>query len=348
MSARAYLDWNATAPLRPGARAAMLAALDAVGNPSSVHGEGRAARAIVERAREQVAAAFGAAAAEIVFTSGATEAAALGLAGRRLTGAAVEHDCVAAWVDLRLPTDRDGRVTVADPARSVLQAANSEMGVVQELPPGLAFVDAVQAAGKIRFAFDRSGAEMAILSAHKLGGPMGVGALVLRPGTEVTAALRGGGQEMGRRAGTENVAGIAGFGAAAAAAADELAAGAWEAVAEIRDILENALASAAEEIIFVGNAAPRLPNTSCFAVPGWKGETQVMQMDLAGFAVSAGSACSSGKVRHGRVLGAMGFAPEVAGSAIRVSIGPATARRKVLAFASAWEREYRRFRRRAA
>jgi cysteine desulfurase len=348
MSARVYLDWNATAPLRPEARAAMLAALDAVGNPSSVHAEGRAAQAIVARAREQLAAAVGAAAGEIVFTSGATEAAALALAGRGLAGAAVEHDCVAAWVELRLPTDRDGLVTVVDPGRSVLQAANSETGVVQELRPGLAFVDAVQAAGKLPFAFDASGAAMAALSAHKLGGPKGVGALVLRPGTEVAPTLRGGGQEMGRRAGTENVVGIAGFGAAAAAAAAELAAGTWDAVAEVRNLLEAALASVALDITFAGRAARRLPNTSCFAVPGWKGETQVMQMDLAGHAVSAGSACSSGKVRPSRVLGAMGFGPEVAGSAIRVSIGPTTTREAVLAFAGVWEREYRRFRRKAA
>jgi cysteine desulfurase len=313
-----------------------------------VHAEGRAARAIVERARAQVAAAVGAAAGEVAFTSGATEAAALGLAGRGLSGAAVEHDCVAAWIDPVLAVDGAGRVAVAEPGETALQAANSETGVVQDLPHGLGFVDAVQAVGKVAFAFDWSGAEMAALSAHKLGGPKGVGALVLRPGTELAPALRGGGQEMGRRAGTENVVGIAGFGAAAEAAAAELAAGVWDGVAEIRDILENALASVAEDIIFVGKAARRLPNTSCFAVPGWKGETQVMQMDLAGFAVSAGSACSSGKVRPSRVLGAMGYGPEVAGCAIRVSIGPATGREDVLAFGGEWEKHYRRFRRKAA
>lgn len=347
MGARLYLDWNATAPLRPEARAAMVAAMDAVGNPSSVHGEGRAARAIVERARAQVAAATGCGAGEVVFTSGATEAAALALAGRGLSGAEVEHDCVAAWVDPALPVDADGLVTVADPAASVLQAANSETGVLQELPPGLACVDAVQAVGKVPFAFDWSGARTAIVSAHKLGGPKGVGALLLAPGAEAVSTIRGGGQESGRRAGTENVIGIAGFGAAAEAAAREVAAGAWEAVAELRNILEEALASTAPELTLVGKAAPRLPNTSAFAVAGWKGETQVMQMDLAGFAVSAGSACSSGKVRASRVLAAMGLGT-VAGDAIRVSIGPGTTRDEILAFAGAWERQYRRFRARAA
>lgn len=346
--ARVCLDWNATAPLRPEARAAMAAAMDVVGNPSSVHAEGRAARAVVERARAQVAEATGCAAGDVVFTSGATEAAALALAGRGFVGAAVEHDCVAAWVEAALSVDADGRVTVAEPGRSVLQAANSETGVVQALPEGLACVDAVQAVGRVPFAFDWTGARAAMVSAHKLGGPKGIGALLLAPGAEVAPVLKGGGQEMGRRAGTENVVGIAGFGAAIAAAARDLAAGLWEEVAERRNILEAALVSAASSTIFVGKAAPRLPNTSCFAVPGWRGETQVMQLDLDGFAVSAGSACSSGKVRASRVLAAMGLDAATAASAIRVSIGPATTREEVLAFAGAWERHYRRFRARAA
>lgn len=348
MTARVYLDWNATAPLRPEARAAMAAAMDVVGNPSSVHAEGRAARAVIERARAQVAAAFGAAPDQVVFTSGATEAAAMALAGRGYLGAAVEHDCVAAWVEAALPVDADGRVSVAEPARSVLQAANHETGVVQEPPQGLALIDAVQAAGKVPFAFGWTGAAAAILSAHKIGGPKGVGALLLRDGVELEARLRGGGQEQGRRAGTENLVGIAGFGAAAEAAARDLADGVWESVTELRNILESALEAGAPGTIFVGNASDRLPNTSCVATPGWKAETQVMQMDLAGFAVSAGSACSSGKVRTSRVLGAMGFGPEAAGSAIRISLGPTTTRDEAVAFAGVWEKNHRRFRQRAA
>ena len=348
MTPRTYLDWNASAPLRAEARAAMLAAMEAVGNPSSVHAEGRAARAIVERARAQVAEAFGVGAGEVVFTSGATEAAALGLAGRGLKAAGIEHDCVAVWCEAVLPVDGEGRVAVAEPAASALQAANSETGVVQDLPPGLGFVDAVQAAGKLPFGFDWSGAAMAAISAHKFGGPKGVGALLLAPGVEVVPGLRGGGQERGRRAGTGNVMGIAGMGAAAAAAAAELAAGVWDGVAHLRDILEKALASAASDTIFVGKGGRRLPGTSCFAVPGWKADTQVMQMDLAGFAISAGSACSSGKVRSGRVLEAMGFGREVAHSAVRVSLGPASTEAEVMAFAGAWERHYRRFRAKAA
>jgi cysteine desulfurase len=343
-----YLDWNATAPLRPEARAAMLAAMALVGNPSSVHAEGRAARAAVETARAQVAEATGCLAGEVVFTSGATEGAALALGGRGFEGAAVEHPCVAAWIAPVLPVDRDGRVAVRDPARSVLQAANGETGVVQALPSGLACIDAAQAVGRIPFGFDWTGARTALVSSAKLGGPKGTGALLLAPGEDPEPRLRGGGQERGRRAGTENILGIVGMGAAAAAAVADLASGRTAELAALRDLLEEALASAAPDLIFFGKGAPRLGNTSAFALPGWRSETQVMQMDLAGFAVSAGSACSSGKIRPSGVLTAMGYGPEVATSALRVSIGPGTPREGLLAFAAAWERQYRRFRARAA
>ncbi|MGC9370953.1 MAG: cysteine desulfurase family protein [Paracoccaceae bacterium] len=345
---RVYLDWNATAPLRPEARAAMIAAMDVVGNPSSVHAEGRAAKALVEKARAQVAAAFGAEGADVVFTSGATEAAALALAGRGLHGSPVEHDAVGAWVEPDLPVTPEGRVEVAEPARSVLQLANSETGVVQQLPEGLALSDMTQAFGKLPLAFNWSGADMALISAHKLGGPKGVGALVLKRGLDVEARIRGGGQEMGRRSGTENVIGIAGFGAAAERAARDLAEGLWEPVAEKRDLLETAIADGAKQTIFVGKGAARLPNTSCMVTPGWKGETQVMQMDLAGFAVSAGSACSSGKVKPSRVLEAMGFDADAAASALRVSIGPGTTEDEILRFAETWLAQHAKFRARAA
>ena len=347
-SERAYLDWNASAPLRPEARAAMIAAMDLVGNPSSIHAEGRAAKALLERARGQVAAAFGAEGVDVIFTSGATEAAALALAGRGYLGAPLEHDAVRAWIDERLAVGRDGRVAVAEPARSVLQAANSETGILQDLPEGLALVDATQAFGKLPFAFNWSGAEMAIISAHKIGGPKGVGALVVKRGTEIAARIRGGGQEMGRRAGTENLVGIAGFGAAAEAAMRDLDAGLWDEVREKRDFLEERLASGANMIIFVGKGGARLPNTSCFAVPGWKNETQVMQMDLAGFAISAGSACSSGKTRQSPVLLAMGYGEEVARGAVRVSIGPGTTMDEIERFADAWLAACEKHRARAA
>lgn len=345
---RVYLDHNATAPLRAEARDAMIVAMDVVGNPSSVHAEGRATKGVIERARAQVAEAFGAGEADIVFTSGATEAAALALAGRGLAGSGVEHDCVRAWVDESLVVDAAGQVAVRAPGTSVLQAANSETGIVQYLPQGLAVSDAVQAFGKLPFSFAWSGAQMALVSAHKLGGPKGVGALVLQRGLDLDARIRGGGQEMGRRSGTENVIGIAGFGAAAQAALRDLNAGVWERVAKLRNILEKAIEARSKEIILVGKDTSRLPNTLCVIAPGWKGETQVMAMDLAGFAISAGSACSSGKVKSSRVLQAMGYSEGEAACAIRVSLGPSNSEEDVLRFSEAWCTAYEKYRARAA
>ncbi|WP_323764185.1 cysteine desulfurase family protein [Marinovum sp.] len=345
---RVYLDHNATAPLCEAARAAMVKAMDVVGNPSSVHSEGRRAKGLIETARRQLAEALGAGEADIVFTSGATEAAALALAGRGLVSGGIEHDCVGAWTEDALAVDGAGRVTVADPARTALQVANSETGILQELPTGLALTDAVQAFGKLPFSFAWSGAEMALVSAHKLGGPKGVGALVLQRGLDITAQIRGGGQEMGRRSGTENVIGIAGFGAAAAQAVRDLEAGVWERVAELRNILEKAIEAREKEIILVGKSTSRLPNTLCLIAPGWKGETQVMAMDLAGFAISAGSACSSGKVKSSRVLRAMGYGEQEAACAIRVSLGPSNTEDDVLRFAEAWCTAYEKHRARAA
>ncbi|MFN7223573.1 MAG: cysteine desulfurase family protein [Paracoccaceae bacterium] len=344
---RLYLDWNATTPLRAEARDAMLAAMDVVGNPSSVHAEGRAAKALIERARAQVASALGADGADIIFTSGATEAAALACAGRDLACAEVEHEAVAAWCDPLLPVDAAGRIEARVPRESAVQLANSETGVIQTLPEGLALSDLTQAFGKIPVAFNWLGCDMGLVSAHKLGGPKGVGALVLRRGLDVTAQLRGGGQEMGRRAGTENLIGIAGFGAAAEAAARDLANGVWDEVAEIRNILDSALSELANNTISVGKEVSRLPNTICLIAPGWKGETQVMAMDLAGYAVSAGSACSSGKVRASRVLRAMGYDDGLAAQAIRISIGPGTTRDDVLRFAEIWAAAYAKARMRA-
>jgi cysteine desulfurase len=345
---RLYLDWNATAPLRPEAKAAMIAAMEVVGNPSSVHAEGRAAKGLLEKSRAKIAAALGADGADIVFTSGATEAASLACAGRGLVCAGVEHDAVAAWCDVSLPVDAQGRVVVEDPARTALQLANSETGILQDLPQGLAVSDLTQAFGKVPFAFNWLGCDMGLVSAHKLGGPKGIGALVVRQGIEVPPQLKGGGQEMGRRAGTENLIGIAGFAAAAEAAARDLAAGVWDEVAELRNILESELSAQANETISVGNGLPRLPNTLCLIAPGWRGETQVMAMDLAGIAVSAGSACSSGKVRASRVLTAMGYDPALAGQAIRVSIGPGVTKDDVLRFAGVWTAAYAKARARAA
>jgi len=356
VSGRVYLDWNASAPLRPEARAAMIAAMDVAGNPSSVHAEGRAAKMLVERAREEIAAVAGCKPTEVVFTSGATEAAGVlaGLPeGHNVHVEPTAHDClVAHW---RMDGTADSGHTLA------MGLANGETGVITEPPAkqagGHAFgarfadwllLDVAQAVGRVPFAFGWSGADLAILSAHKLGGPRGVGALIVRGGLDIGSLRPGGGQERGRRSGTENVAGIAGFGAAAAAAMRDLADGAWDRVQALRDRLEARIAAGAPGSLIVGQGGPRLPNTTCVITPGWKGETQVMQMDLAGFAVSAGSACSSGKVGPSRVLRAMGFDDLAAASGLRISLGAATTADDVTRFADAWLQAHARFRARAA
>lgn len=343
---RTYLDWNATTPLRDEAKAAMRDAMEIVGNPSSVHTEGRAAKMAMERAREQIAATLGAEGADVVFTSGTTEAAAMVLAGRGVHAAPIEHDAIKVWCAQDLAADGDGHVAVTDPAQTTLQLANSETGVIQTLPQGLASSDLTQAFGKLPFAFNWLGVTAGFVSAHKLGGPKGIGALVVRKGTDVPALLQGGGQEQGRRAGTENLIGILGFAAAAVAAQKDLESGLWDQVAALRDLLEVRLLDAAPGAIIAGRNARRLPNTTCILTSGWKGETQVMQMDLAGYAISAGSACSSGKVRASGTLQAMGFDDQTSQSAIRISISPALGVDHINRFADAWESAYSRWRER--
>ena len=356
---RVYLDWNATTPLREEARDAMLAAMDVLGNPSSVHAEGRAARALIERAREDVGSMVGVDRAEVIFTSGATEAANLACAGRKMACADFEHDAVYAHQTTSLETDEDGALVFQDLDTDLLavQTSNSETGVLQNnieyaqrawSQNAMVLVDAVQNAGKFGTNLGDLGADFLIMSAHKLGGPKGVGALCLKLGVEVDAQIQGGGQEEGRRSGTENIIGIAGFAAACKAAEKERKEGAWEALYDLRNQLEAQIADIAPDAIFMGANAPRLTNTSCFAVPGWKGETQVMQMDLAGFAISAGSACSSGKVKQSRVLKAMGFDDVTASSAIRVSLGPSNTTEDVTRFAENWGAAYKRFKAKAA
>jgi cysteine desulfurase len=356
MKPRAYLDWNATAPLRPEARAAMVAAMDVAGNPSSVHAEGREAKKLVERAREEIAAVIGCKPAEVVFTSGATEAA--GILGALPEGHNVyvdpaAHECLIAHWRMDGTQERGHALAMG--------LANGESGVITEPgpkgPEGYAygarradwlFLDVTQAVGRIPFAFGWSGADFACLSAHKFGGPKGAGALIAREGHEFESLRPGGGQEKGRRSGTENVIGIAGFAAAAKAAERDLEEGVWDRVRALRDRLEARLLDGAPGSVIAGAEAARLPNTTLIVTPGWKGETQVMQMDLAGFAVSAGSACSSGKVRPSRVLKAMGFDDQAAASGLRISLGPTTTDDEVMRFAEVWLAQHARFRARAA
>lgn len=371
--ARAYLDFNATAPMRPEAAAAMQAAFAVYGNPSSVHAEGRAARALIETARDQLAGLVGCAPDGVTFTASGTEANNAVLAGpwSALAVSAVEHDSVLEAAKARVtrdglrlviaPVEKTGRLDLAAldaalaeltagagdgrPVLLSVQLANGETGVVQ--PIGriaemagdhgvLLHVDAVQAAGRMEIGFADLGAHYLTLSAHKLGGPKGVGALIAAPAAPRTVLLHGGGQESRLRAGTENVPGIAGFGAAAEAARRDL--GDVAALAAMRDALEAEVRKREPRAVIVGADRERLINTSCIALPESPASTTVIAFDLAGVAVSAGSACSSGKVGASHVLKAMKAPKEIADSAIRVSFGWASSPEDVDRFLTAWER----------
>jgi cysteine desulfurase len=371
MAERVYLDWNATTPLRAEAREAMAAAWELNGNPSSVHAEGREARRLVEEARARLATAVGALPRNIVFTSGGTEANALaltpglrlvsGLPVKRLLVSAIEHASVLAGG--RFPVEAIGMVGVTPaglldldrlramieggpPALVSVMSANNETGALQPVTEaaeivhaagGLLHVDAIQALGKAPFDINEINADLVTLSAHKIGGPKGVGALVMADGVMgLEPQLRGGGQELGRRAGTENVVGIAGFGAAVKAAMATLADDAPR-LESLRNRLEKGLRQTPEVIVF-SETGPRLPNTTLFTVPGLKAETAVIGFDLAGIAVSSGSACSSGKVQPSHVLEAMGFGPELAQGAVRLSLGWSTTETEVDRCLEAWRK----------
>jgi cysteine desulfurase len=374
MAERVYFDWNATTPLRAEARAAVEAALALTGNPSSVHAEGRAARQLIEHAREDVARLVGARPADMIFTSGGTEANALVLTPAIETAAekrprdklfisAIEHSSVRAGgrfpreAIAEIPVDADGRVKLEALAELVAGAsrplvsimlANNETGVIEPIAAaaaivhaagGLLHVDAVQAAGRIALDIAALGADLLTLSAHKIGGLKGAGAVV-RAREDIHFAdplVRGGGQERGLRAGTENVAGIAAFGAAAAAARAGLADEAAH-MAALRDFLEAAIRAISPEAVIFGAGIERLPNTTLFAVPGMKAETAVISFDLEGVAVSSGAACSSGKVQPSHVLAAMGVSPPLTRAAVRVSLGWTTTKAEIERFLNAWRK----------
>jgi cysteine desulfurase len=371
MPDRVYLDWNATTPLRPEARAAIAVAWDLSGNPSSVHAEGRQARRLVEEARGAVAQAVGALPRNVVFTSGGTEANALALtpglrrgagpAAERLVVSVIEHASVLAGGRfshraisavgvtpsglLDLAQLREA-VEAKPPALVSIMLANNETGALQPVREaagivhaagGVLHVDAIQALGKVAFDIGGLEADLLTLSAHKIGGPKGVGAVVLAEGLQgFEPLLRGGGQELGRRAGTENVAGIAGFGAAVKAAIGALAGEAVRLEA-LRRRLEQGLMQTNGTIVFSSDVK-RSPNTTLFTVPGLKAETAVIGFDLAGIAVSSGSACSSGKVQPSHVLEAMGFSPEIAQGAVRLSLGWSTSGADIDRCLQAWRK----------
>lgn len=375
---RVYLDHNATSPLRPEARVAMLDALDHAANPSSVHREGRAAHALIETARDQVALLAGAQSRDVIFTSGGTEASILALTPALEVGgdrrpftqclmSAVEHVCVLEGARFernaveRIPVLPNGlvdQVWLAERLAAIsaaggralvaVQAANNETGILQPIAAiaaivhahgGILHCDAVQVAGKMPIDQVTAGADMLALSAHKIGGPQGVGALVLRSGGIVIGdrILRGGGQERGARSGTENVAGIAGFGAATAAVLKDLEDEAHR-LGALRDAFENAIRDLAPDAVIFGADVARLPNTVAFSVPGLTAETALMNFDLAGIALSSGSACSSGKVKRSHVLEAMGIAADMAKGVLRLSAGWTSSEADVIRFRAVFER----------
>ena len=382
---RVYLDHNATSPLRPEARSAVLAAMDVAGNASSVHREGRRARGLVEEARAAVAALVGADARCVTFTSGGSEAAATllspGFAGRgaaqgpfaRLIVSAVEHSCVLAGGRFPAdavavcPADADGRVDLGalaallaedrGPALVAVMAANNETGIVQPLAAvaalcrarGAGFVvDAVQALGRMRLDITELDCDALFLSAHKIGAPQGVGAIVTAsPAVAFLPLLKGGGQESRRRAGTENLAGIAGFGAAARAVEASMEPE-LRRLAALRDSLERRIVTISPASRIIGLSAERLPNTSLTVHPGLDGETAAIALDLAGVAVSTGSACASGKVAPSHVLAAMGLPGNEARSALRVSLGWSTTPEDVESFVAAFAAHVRTIAARAA
>lgn len=371
MADRVYLDWNATTPLRPEAKQAMAAAWDVSGNPSSVHSEGRQARRLIEDSRAAIAAAVGARPENVVFASGGTEANALALSPglRRGTGqpvgrllvSAIEHASVLSGG--RFAPEAIGTIKVTGsglvdlghlrallaegpPALVSVMLANNETGAVQPISEiaevvheagGLLHVDAIQAFAKISIDINVLKADLLTISAHKIGGPKGVGAVVLAEGIQGLAPLlRGGGQELGRRAGTENVAGIAAFGAATRAAISALPDDSAR-LQGLRDRLERGLKQTAGMIVF-SEDAPRLPNCTLFTVPGLRAETAVIGFDLAGIAVSSGSACSSGKVQPSHVLDAMGFSSDLAQGAVRLSLGWSTSEADIDRTLEAWRK----------
>src|ERR1700728_3623347 len=374
MTERVYFDWNATAPLRPQAREALQEALTLTGNPSSVHAEGRAARHVIEIARAEVAALIGAEPANVVFTSGGTEANMLALTPAieirgdkrsrdRLLMSSIEHSSVRAGGRFpreaieQIPVGTGGRVDLSALAQTLSRAArplvpimlaNNETGVLQPVAEasaivhaanGLLLADAVQAAGRVPCDIGVLGADLVTISAHKIGGPKGVGAVV-RASEDIHFAdplIRGGGQERGARAGTENVAGIAAFGAAAGAARRQLAAEAVHMLA-LRDLLEAGLRAISPKVVIFGAAVERLPNTTLFALEGVKAETAIIAFDLEGVAVSSGAACSSGKVQPSYVLAAMGVSPALSRGAVRVSLGWTTTKSDIERFLGAWRK----------
>ena len=340
---RRYFDWNASSLLCERSRHSLVSNLDLVGNASSVHLEGREARNIIERSRDDIMDLLGLDSGTIIFTSGASESAALFLHDKKMECSAIEHDCVKKWCNVSIPTMKNGLVCVSESKKNLaLQIANSETGILQNMPKGIACSDAVQAVGKIDCKFDELQPDAFFLASHKVCGPKGVGVLFVKDGDLVQPTVIGGNQEFGLRAGTENFLLIAAFSEALAYSINLVKNGVWQEIEVLRNMLENEVREISKNTIVVGEKEKRLPNTSCMITPGWKGESQVIGLDLEGFSVSSGTACSSGKISEVIMLKEMEYNDDLSNSSIRVSLGPDTKKSDIEAFIFSWKQLYSR------
>ena len=340
---RRYFDWNASSLLCENSRKSLISNLELIGNASSIHAEGRDARNIIERSRDSVMDLLGLDEGTIIFTSGASESAALFLHDKKMECSAIEHDCVKKWCNVSIPVLRNGLVSLTSSKNNIaMQIANSETGILQEVPRGIACTDAVQAVGKVDCSFGEMRPQALFLASHKVCGPKGVGVLFVKDENLIEPTVLGGNQEFGLRAGTENFVLIAAFVEALNYSLNLVEKGVWQEIEILRNMLENEIKEISKTTIIVGEKEKRLPNTSCIITPGWKGESQVIAMDLEGFSISSGTACSSGKLSEVSLLKEMGYSEDLANCSIRVSLGPNTKKSDIEAFIFSWKQLYSR------
>ena len=340
---RRYFDWNASSLLCDRSRNSLISNLDLIGNASSVHSEGREARNIIERSRDDVMDLLGLREGTIIFTSGASESAALLLHDKNIECSAIEHDCVKKWCNVSIPVMKSGLVILNESKNNqALQIANSETGILQNMPKDIACTDAVQAVGKIDCKFEEIQPQALFLASHKVCGPKGVGVLFVKHEDLIQPTVLGGSQEFGLRAGTENFLLIAAFSEALAYSIDLVKNGVWQEIELLRNLLENEIREISKNTMVVGEKEKRLPNTSCIITPGWKGESQVIGLDLEGFSVSSGTACSSGKISEISLLKEMEYSEDLANCSIRVSLGPDTKKSDIESFIFSWKQLYSR------
>ncbi len=340
---RRYFDWNASSLLCENSRKSLISNLDLIGNASSIHTEGRDARNIIEHSRDSVMDLLGLQEGTVIFTSGASESAALFLHDKKMVCSAIEHDCVKKWCNVSIPVMKNGLISsINSENNQAMQIANSETGILQNVPKGIACTDAVQAVGKIDCKLSEIEPQALFLASHKVCGPKGVGVLFVKDEQLIEPTVLGGNQELGLRAGTENFVLIAAFVEALAYSISLVKNGIWQEIEDLRNMLENEVREISKPTIVVGEKEKRLPNTSCIITPGWKGESQVIALDLEGFSVSSGTACSSGKLSEISLLREMGYGDDLADCSLRVSLGPNTKKSDIESFIFSWKQLYSR------